>query len=162
MPMRELITTYFSAEKTESLFFAAAGLTAIALSSWLMLTGATWRGLAIPLIAVGLIQVGVGASVFLRTDRQVAGLVAQLETGAPALKAAEVPRMEAVMRNFTVFKGIELLVLLAGLTLTMALRRNELAYFAGVGCVAQGALMLVLDLLAEHRGQVYLDALRAL
>ena len=160
--MREVLTGYFAAEKLESWFFLGVGLAALAVAAWLWATGSGARGMAVPLVLVGLIQAVVGASVGLRTDAQVAALTAQLEREPKGLQAAEVPRMEKVMANFTLYKVVELAVLLGGVALTVFLRRSEFAYFAGVGCVLQGSLMLVLDLFAEHRGEAYLAALRAL
>jgi hypothetical protein len=160
--MLQLLTSYFQAEKSESVLFVAVGAAALAASGWLLATSSTMRGMAAPFVAIGLIQLAVGGSVWRRTDRQVDGLRVRLAADPAGLKAAEVPRMEAVMRNFTVYKAVEVAVLLVGLALTVFLRRSELAYFTGVGCVAQGAVMLVFDLFAERRGQAYLDALRLL
>jgi 3-dehydroquinate synthetase len=118
--------------------------------------------MAYPLIAVALIQLVVGGTVAFRTDAQVATLVQQLSTAPAAFQTAEVPRMEAVMRNFELYKAIELVLLLAGVALTYAFRRKELVYGIGVGLVVQASLMLVLDLFAEKRGDEYLAALREL
>jgi hypothetical protein len=160
--MRQVLADYFAAEKLERWFFLGVGLAASAASAWLWSTGSGFKGMGIPLVLVGLIQVVVGASVGFRTDAQVAGLTAQLERDPAGLAAAERPRMEKVMANFTLYKVVELAVLLGGVALTVLLRRSELAYFAGVGCVLQGSLMLVLDLFAEHRGAAYLQALGGL
>jgi hypothetical protein len=55
------IDTYFQAERAESLLFMVFGLLAIAMST----------GLAIPLVAVGLVQLAVGGGVCVRTPAQV-------------------------------------------------------------------------------------------
>jgi hypothetical protein len=67
------IDTYFQAERAESLLFMVFGLLAIAASVVLL-----WRygdamstGLAIPLVAVGLVQLAVGGGVCVRTPAQV-------------------------------------------------------------------------------------------
>jgi len=70
--------------------------------------------------------------------------------------------MEVVMRNFELYKGIEIALLLVGVALTYAFRHKELVYGIGLGLVLQASLMLVLDLFAERRGDEYLAALRAL
>ena len=49
-----------------------------------------------------------------------------------------------------------------GIALTFAFAQREFVFAAGVGCIAQGAFMLVLDLFAEHRGVAYLRLLRGL
>jgi len=162
MGMQEQMVRYFSEEKAESWLFILVGVVALGASVWLLRTGSSYRGMAYPLIAVGLIQIVVGSSVAFRTDAQVAALTAQLASSPSAFQLAEVPRMEVVMRNFALYKGIELALLLVGVALTYAFRQKELVYGIGVGLVMQASLMLVLDLFAERRGDEYLSAIRTL
>jgi hypothetical protein len=162
MGMQEQMVGYFAAEKAESWLFILVGVVAVGASVWLLLSGSTYRGMAYPLIAVGLIQLVVGGTVAFRTDAQVAALTQQLASSASAFQAAEVPRMEGVMRNFELYKLVEIALLLVGVALTYAFRRKEMVYGVGVGLVMQASLMLVLDLFAEKRGDEYLAALRAL
>jgi predicted membrane channel-forming protein YqfA (hemolysin III family) len=74
--MLDQIDSYFGAERTESLVFVAMGVVAIAFSIVAILKGsdAVLRGMAIPLVIVGLIQISVGAAILLRTDEQIADL----------------------------------------------------------------------------------------
>ena len=162
MGMQEQMVRYFSEEKSESWLFILVGLAAIAASVWLLRTGSSYRGMAYPLIAVALIQLVVGGAVAFRTDGQVAALTAQLAASPAAFQGAEVPRMEGVMRNFQLYKAIEVGLLLVGVALTLVFRRKELVYGIGMGLVIQASLMLVLDLFAEKRGEEYLAAMRAL
>jgi hypothetical protein len=162
MGMQEQMVRYFSEEKAESWLFILVGVVALGASVWLLRTGSSYRGMAYPLIAVGLIQIVVGGSVAFRTDAQVAALTAQLASSPSAFQLAEVPRMEVVMRNFALYKGIEIALLLVGVALTYAFRQKELVYGIGVGLVMQASLMLVLDLFAERRGDEYLSAIRSL
>lgn len=162
MGMQEQMVRYFAEEKAESWLFILVGVVALGASVWLLRTGSSYRGMAYPLIAVGLIQIVVGGSVAFRTDAQVAALTAQLASSPSAFQLAEVPRMEVVMRNFTLYKGIEIALLLVGVALTYAFRQKELVYGIGVGLVMQASLMLVLDLFAERRGDEYLSAIRTL
>jgi hypothetical protein len=160
--MQEQMVRYFAEEKAESWLFILVGVVALGASVWLLRTGSSYRGMAWPLIAVGLIQLVVGGTVAFRTDAQVAALTAQLASSPSAFQLAEVPRMEVVMRNFTLYKGIEIALLLVGVALTYAFRQKELVYGIGVGLVMQASLMLVLDLFAERRGDEYLSAIRTL
>jgi hypothetical protein len=160
--MQEQMVRYFAEEKAESWLFILVGVVAVGTSVWLLRSGSSYRGMAYPLIAVALIQLVVGGTVAFRTDTQVAALVQQLASSPAAFQTEEVPRMEAVMRNFQLYKVIELVLLLTGVALTYAFRRKELVYGIGVGLVVQSALMLVLDLFAEKRGDAYLAAIREL
>jgi hypothetical protein len=158
--MKTHLQSYFFAEKWEGLAFVLVGLSAIALSA--VLFRGAYRGMGVPLVLVALIQVGVGGSVFLRSNAQVAEVSVVLAQSPADLRRMEVPRMERVMEKFRLYKALELVVLALGVGLTFAFPKHDFAYSAGIGCIAQASLMLVLDLFAEHRGAAYLSALREL
>ena len=70
----------------------------------------------------------------------------------------ELPRMTTVVRNFALYRWIEIALLLAGAAAFVAAARGSALRGAGAGLSLQAALMLVLDLFAERRAQVYLGA----
>lgn len=160
--MKDSLIGYFFAEKRESVVFVVVGLLALAIGAYVAWSGGGLRGMILPLALVGLIQIAVGGTVFTRTDAQVATLVEQLERAPAELAREETARMEKVLRGFTLYKTIELAIFALGVGLTFAYPRRPLLYSAGIGCVGQASIMLVLDLFAEHRAQTYVDALRAL
>jgi hypothetical protein len=162
MNMQSQMLRYFAEEKAESVVFVLMGVVAIAVSVWLWRTGSAYRGMAYPLIGVALIQLVVGGTVFLRTDGQVAALTEQLGSAPAAYQAAELARMEVVMRSFALYKIIELALFAVGVGLTYAFRHKETLYAVGVGLVVQSSLMLVADLFAEKRGDTYLAQIRTL
>ena len=162
MGMQAQLLGYFAEEKAESLLFIIAGVLALVASVWLWRTGSSYRAMAFPLVAVALIHLVVGGSVYLRTDGQVAALTAQLAQAPSAFQAAELTRMGVVMRNFALYKLIELALLAAGIAMTYAFRHREALYAVGIGLVIQAGVTLVADLFAEKRGDTYLAALRAL
>ena len=160
--MKDQLQSYFGAEKAEGLAGTIVGALALALSIYLWVKASPYRGMAFPLVLVGLIQIGVFGAVYLRTDRQVAELTAQLEASPASFRSAEIPRMEVVMKNFRTYKVAEIVILLAGIVMTFLWRERDMVYSAGIGCILQGSLMLVADLLAEHRGEAYLRGVRDL
>jgi hypothetical protein len=162
MGMQAQLVEYFFEEKAESVVFVLAGVAAVAASVWLWRTGSAYRAMAFPLVAVALIHLTVGASVYLRADGQVAALTAQFAQSPAALQAAELARMATVMKNFALYKLIEIALLALGIAMTYAFRHREALYAVGIGLVIQAGLTLVLDLFAEKRGDTYLAALRAL
>jgi hypothetical protein len=162
MGMQGQMLRYFSEEKAESALFVLVGVAAIALSVWLWRTGSAYRGMAYPLVAVALIQLVVGGTVYMRTDGQLAALTAQLASAPGAYQAAEVARMEVVMRSFQLYKVIELVLFAVGVALTYVFRQKETLYAVGMGLVIQSSLMLVADLFAEKRGDTYLAQVRTL
>jgi hypothetical protein len=150
---------YFNAEKAESLLFIAVGLIAVGVGVWLWMNGHRLRSMAFPLIAVAGIQIAVGSSVYLRTAAQVAALSAQYEAAPAEMRAEEGARMAAVMKNFDLYKIMEIALLVIGVLLILFLRRSDIAVGIGTGLIIQSAFMLTLDMFAESRGETYLAAL---
>jgi small-conductance mechanosensitive channel len=157
--MTKSMIGYFTAEKQESLLFIAVGLIAVAVGLWLWMNGHRLRSMAFPLIAIAAIQIVVGSSVYLRTDAQVATLSAQLETAPDAARAAEDVRMAKVMKNFGLYKIIEIALLTIGVLLVLFLRQSDLAVGIGAGLILQSSFMLALDMFAELRAEEYIAAL---
>lgn len=161
--MQAAMVAYFSAEKQESLLFVLVGVAAIAASAFLLARRHRLRAMAYPLIAVALIQIAVGGSVYLRTDAQVATLQAQLVLAPAAYRAEELARMDKVSAGFRLYKGIEIALIAAGAVMIAAgVRRRQALVAAGIGLVLQASIMLVLDLFAERRAEQYIEAIRQL
>ena len=113
-------------------------------------------------MTIALIQLVVGTTVYLRTDSQVQGLIAQSQSAPESFKRDEVRRMQTVMKNFNIYKTIEMVLLVLGVCLVGLLQRFDAAAGIGAGLVVQAAFMLALDLFAEARGQDYMVALKEL
>jgi hypothetical protein len=157
--MPSYLATYFEAEKQESAVFVAMGIAAIgvAIAAWRRYP--RHRAIAYPLVAIALIQLVVGGTVWARTDGQVATLSEQRRVDPAAFRAAEGARMAQVMASFQVYKAIEIALVVAGLGL-LVFRRKRAAFAAvGLGCLLQGSAMLAFDLFAEARGRTYIKAI---
>lgn len=156
------LEAYFTEEKSESLFFMGIGLVAL-IGGGVMLSRKRrlLKGAAWPILAVGLIQVGVGSAVYFRTDAQVAALEAQIEADPGAFVHEETARMKTVAYWFDIYKIIEigLLVAAAAAFVVGRLRDREIARGVGIGLAVQSGLMLVLDFFAEARADVYIEAI---
>ena len=72
--------------------------------------------------------------------------------------------MKTVMKNFSIYKTIEMLLLITGVGTIAFLQRYDLASGIGVGLVLvlQSAFTLALDIFAEARGTEYLSAIQGL
>ena len=156
------MNSYFSAEKQESVIFIAVGLLAVGISVWLWMNGHRLKSMAYPLVAIAVMQIVVGASVYLRTDAQLTTLSAQLNANPAELKVEETNRMQTVMKNFSIYKAVEVVLLIIGVGMIAFLQRHDLAAGIGVGLVLQAAFTLTLDIFAEARGADYLSAIRSL
>jgi len=153
------MTEYFTAEKQESLMFMAVGLLAIAVAVWLWANGHRLRFMAVPLVVIALMQMVVGTTVYLRTETQLKGLITQSQSAPAQFKQDEVSRMQTVMKNFNIYKTIEMALLILGVCLIGFLQRFDVAAGVGAGLVLQAAFTLALDMFAEARGQEYIAVL---
>lgn len=162
--MFDQLTTYFKAEKSEALIFMIAGLVAAAFAvyAFTALKQRFYTGIAVPLLLIGLIQFVVGSTVYFRTDKQVAQLETVYRESPAKLAAGEVPRIEGVLKSFTIIKYTEIVFILSGILLLLFLRSNDLWFGIGLGLLAQGTLSLILDIFAERRAAVYLEHLQNL
>jgi hypothetical protein len=160
--MMNNMSDYFVAEKQESVIFVVVGLLAIGFSLWLWMNGHRLKYMAYPLVVIALMQIVVGGTVYLRTDSQVSTLSAQLQVNPAALKAEETARMETVMKNFSIYKSIEMLLLIMGVGMIAFFQRHDVTAGIGVGLVLQAAFTLTLDIFAETRGADYLSVVQSI
>jgi magnesium-transporting ATPase (P-type) len=162
------IYKYFIAEKQESLLFLIVGAVAIILSIifWFFIktNPVFFKGLAIPLLAIGLIQTVVGYTVYNRSDKQKMDVAYNIGIEpAGYIKQTEIPRMENVMKNFVIYRWIEIAFIVTGLILIFLFRSNPdktFWYGLGMALAIQATIMLGVDYFAEQRGEVYTNELR--
>ena len=140
---------YFAEERRGAVFFLAAGLAALTLSLGLVLSRTAYRGMIPPLGVLGLVEVVVGATVLLRPPRP------------PGDLERERVRLRRVIASFRLYKVAETVVLTAGLTLMMLFPRHTVLYAAGLGCLLQASVLVVLDRVAERRAREYAAGLDA-
>lgn len=156
------IEKYFEAEKAESLLFILIGLAGILLAGYFLLKLKLpfYKGMAWPFIAIALIQLVVGTSVYFRSAKDIERVNTMLKTDSMKIQTEEIPRMETVMRNFVVYRWIEIGLILAGLLLFFSSSPATFLRGLGLGLAIQSGFMLLLDFFAESRGIVYLQYLQ--
>ncbi|MBK8611334.1 MAG: hypothetical protein IPL84_15695 [Chitinophagaceae bacterium] len=162
------IYRYFIAEKQESVLFMAAGLIAIVLAIvfWFFIKGnpSFYKGVAVPLIILGLLQTIVGFTIYTRTDNQKKDIAYNMGIEPVSfVKQTELPRMKKVMNNFVVYRWMEIAFVIAGLVLIFLFRLNpdrSFWYGLGIALAIQGVFMLGADYFAEKRGKVYTEELK--
>ncbi|HYN58656.1 MAG TPA: hypothetical protein VET87_03775 [Rubrivivax sp.] len=158
MNAAHFIRDYFIAGKLESLLFMAVGAAAIALAIVLLRRRSRLRGMAGPLIAVALIQLGVGGTLYLRSDAQIARLQQHYREDAAQFRSLETPRMKTVIANFELYRSIGIGLLALGMAMVVLWRNREYGFAFGLGLVLQSAVMLALAFFAEQRAQAYFKA----
>ncbi len=154
------IERYFVAEKHGSLVFLIIGGIAVILSlvAWFYGRTSFFRGAAIPLLMIGLLQCVVGYTVYRRSDADRVRNVYAYDMNPGQLKTEELPRMQKVSRNFNLYFGIEVVLALVGAGLILYFRGKPAGsywYGFGVALAIQTLVMLTADYFAERRADKY-------
>jgi archaellum biogenesis protein FlaJ (TadC family) len=154
------IDNYFSGEKKESVWIFLIGMAAMlaGMVCLLFMPGSFCKGLSVPLLAVSVIQITVGITIYCRTPGDVKRVKSFFEE-KEKFQLTEIPRMEKVMRSFIIYKWVEILLMGTGIILVLASTESFLAGM-GVGLLVQSSLMLAADMLAQRRGRKYLSGLQ--
>lgn len=164
MDFQELMQAYFRGERVEALFYLLpAGLLLLGVAATAISAergGFAW-GLAVPLALFGLVAIGIGATVGLRTPAQVAALERAYAEDPAAMVAEELPRMEKVNDGWPKYLALWAVLPLIGLGLRFGLSADW-AHGIGSALVLVGAIGILVDGFAERRAQAYTDALEAL
>ncbi len=165
MLTKDDIEHYFLAEKSGSWGFMAIGIAGIltAVIFYFVLKTSFYKAAAIPLLAVGLMMGIVGYNIYKKSDEDRKRNVYALTMNPGELKEKELPRMEAVMKNFVIMRYVEIALALAGIGLFVYLSKNELQLFwkgFGAGLAIMTLLALTADYFAERRGSFYTKQLK--
>ncbi len=170
MPDLNFIYKYFNGEKQESLLFLIVGVIAVMLAIifliFLKSSASLFKGAAIPLLAIGIIQCVVGFTVYTRSDKQMKDVAYNIGIEpVNYVNQQELPRMKTVMKNFVTYRWVEIAFIIAGLVLIFLFRENterSFWYGFGVALLIQSLLMLGADFFAEQRGKGYMEELQNL
>ena len=165
MLTKEAIEKYFLAEKAESWIFMAIGIAGIVMGiiAVFFLKTSFYKGLAIPLVLVGLLLGIVGFTVYKRSDEDRIRNVYALSMNPGALKEKELPRMEVVMKNFVFYRYVEIALALLGVALFFYFNNKEAQLFwkgFGLALAIMALLAVTADYFAETRGYIYLTQLK--
>jgi hypothetical protein len=155
---------YFYAEKYESIFFVLVGILAITFAAYFLIKikQPFYNGVAYPLIAVAFIQIAVGSSVYIRSPKDIARVKEIVATNTSKIKTQEIPRMQVVMKNFIIYRWVEIVLLVAGIIMFLYFQSSTFYKGFGLGLFIQASFLLLLDYFAERRGAIYLEYLQTL
>ncbi len=161
MEFLEVVQTYFRGERLESSLFVVPGgiiLIGLGIAAIRSETPAFAWSVAVPCFLFGLLFLGVGVGISLRTPGQVAALLQGLETDAPNTLAAEIARMDKVLANFHLVLPTLGVIAFGGLVLRFGVSAD---WAQGLGpiLVLIGGLGLLSDGFASRRALPYIAAL---
>jgi len=155
---------YFNDEKYESVLFVLVGVVAIFMATYFFvkLKQPFYSGMAYPLITVALLQIVVGSTVYFRSPKDILRVNEIVQTDKSKIQTEEIPRMTTVMKNFAIYKWVEIALILVGIIMFFFFQPMTIWKGIGLGLFIQASFMLLLDLFAESRGKTYLEYLQTL
>ena len=111
------IIKYFHGEKAESYIFMMIGVVALAMALYFLFALKTsfWKGVAVPFILVALLEFVVGYTIVIRSPKDIARVETYLQQAPKSIKTIEIPRMEKVMKNFVVYRYVEIALIILGI-----------------------------------------------
>ena len=154
------IEKYFISEKKESLLFIVLGIAAVATAVifFFFLKTNFHKGASLPLFLIGLLLGVVGFTVYKRSDEDRRRNVYAYDMNPSELKDKELPRMKTVMKNFIIYRWIEVFLLTAGILVYVYFIRdfkNDFWRGLGLALALMAFLALLADYFAENRGKKY-------
>jgi len=158
--MHDMVMAYFDGEKNAGLLLIAVGV--IGLAAAVLFFQPRWglRTLAVTLGILALAEIALGAGLYLRTDPQVEGLMAQLASTPARFTSEEAARMARVQRNFVVIEYVELAVIVVSALIAVTQKHRPGLAGVALGLLINGAFLLAFDLVAERRGAEYVSVIR--
>jgi glucan phosphoethanolaminetransferase (alkaline phosphatase superfamily) len=165
MPPVDFIHNYFIGEKRESYLFMVLGIVALVAAILFFFIGKTniYKGAAIPLILIGLLHIIVGYTVYKRSDAQRIDMAYQYGIANNQAPASELSRMDTVMKNFVIYRYVEIALALIGVALIILFKNNLPKQFwlgFGIALAIEALVSLGADYFAEKRGYIYTNNLK--
>jgi drug/metabolite transporter (DMT)-like permease len=167
MISRADIEKYFLAEKQAGMLFLILGVVAVlvALIGIFAIKTSVWKGAAIPLIALGIIEAAIGYTIYSRSDEQRISNVYAIDMNPDKLVNQEIPRMQKVNKNFPIYKWAEIVVFVAGAILVFVYRSQpdkQFLYGLGFALAIEAVLLFAADTIAAKRAGNYYQQLQTL
>ncbi len=157
------VINYFSEEKISNLIVIITGITslAFALIFLLIIKYSFFKGMAIPLLFFGILQIAVGSTVYMRTTKDVFKIEQDFNQDPEKTKLSELSRTETVINNFHLYQCIEIVLIIIGLILYIKFHRSSLTFWKGLGLglLIQAGITLTIDTVAEKRVEQYVHYL---
>lgn len=154
------IENYFIAERKGGLLYFLIGIAAVitAIVFYFLLRASFYKGIAIPVIIVGMLFCIVGYTVYKRSDDDRKRNVYAYDMNPTELIEKELPRMKTVMKSFVIYRYTQLFLLLVGAAVFVYFLKDINNHFwkgIGLGLAIMAFIALTADYFAENRGKLY-------
>lgn len=158
-----IITTYLTEERIENTFFMIVGLITIALAFIFLgiIKYSFFKGMAIPLLVLGIIELSAGAISYNQSQKYSNNIQLLKINNTEEVQAEELKRMQIVLKNYTIYRWIELLLICIGLLLFIRFNKSPQTFWKGfgLGLLIQASILFALHLLTEQTGKMYIEQL---
>jgi len=154
---------YFNGEKLQCIVGAIVSVTFIAMPIFFLFQDkALLKGIAYVAIPLSALLLIICMGVLLRISKDIERVTTFKEVTPEQIQSEEIPRMEKVMKSFSIIKKVEMVIFLIGLGLIIIFWRNEMLRGVAVGLLLMGVSLYLFDHLAESRGETYIQFLKSL
>lgn len=157
--------TYYGEEKILNLICILLGSLSLIFS--LIFLGiikySFFKGMAVPLLVFGSLQLITGLIVYNRTCMNEARVEQAMQQYPESVKTEELQRIQPVLKNFTTYKWVEIALMAFGIVLYLKFYRSTSTFWKGVGLglLLQAGISLGLDTVAEKKAEQYIQFLKS-
>jgi len=157
------IISYFHGEKLQCGIGAILSVFFITVSIILLFQQKAFcKGLAFTIIPFSMLLLFICIGVIVRTSKDIERMTTFYKEKPMSIQSEEIPRMEKVIKNFTIIKNVELVILIIGFAMTFLYWSNELIRGVAVGLLIMGISLYTFDYIAESRGKAYIQFLKTM
>ncbi|MCB0425129.1 MAG: hypothetical protein KDD13_10880 [Mangrovimonas sp.] len=156
------VLNYFNGEKIQCLIGLVISIAFIITSAYFLSTQkALLNGMAYSILPLAILLSIICIGVIVRVPKDIERVTTYYKEESVKLHTEELPRMEKVMKNFSIIKKIEIGVFLVGLVLVFMFWGNGLIKGVALGLIIQGIILFLFDYVAESRGVIYINFLKS-
>lgn len=160
------IEKYFLAEKQGAMLVLIIGGIALLLGLifYFVFRTGLFKGAAIPLIALGIMECFVGYGIYKKSDEERIRLVYAYDMNPDQLKSEELPRMQELNKRFVIYQSVEIGFVILGVILMILYNGlSGRSFWLGVGLalIVQGVVLFGIEIMAAQRAKEYTRKLSA-
>ncbi len=108
------------------------------------------------------LEIIVGISLIYRSPKDIICVENYIKNDQIKIKSHEIPRMEKVMKNFVVYRYVEIVLIFIWAILYFASPNSYFWRCFGLGLLIQASILPTIDYFAERRGFIYLEYLNSI
>ncbi len=157
------IVNYFNGERIQCLIGLILSMALISVAVYfLFLQNTFFKGIAFSVLPLSVLLTAICLGVIVRVPSDINRVTTYYQSAPENIQTEEVPRMEKVMRNFSIIKKVELGIFIGGILLALFFWNKDLIKGLAFGLIAQGLMLYLFDHIAEFRGKAYMEFLTSL